>query len=100
MAARHWTAEQRAKQAAKIGQWQPWARSIGARTPETGLASSCNAYKGGHHAMLREMSVLLRGQRTRLKKLSRRFGVNYCAFIWQSITARSYFLPLNKYPLT
>lgn len=37
MAARHWTAEQVAKQAAKIRQWQPWARSTGARTPETGL---------------------------------------------------------------
>jgi hypothetical protein len=34
MAARKWTIEQRAKQAEKIRDWQPWRHSTGARTPE------------------------------------------------------------------
>ena len=44
MAARHWTPEQRAQQAAKISQWQPWTKSTGARTPEGKAVSSQNAY--------------------------------------------------------
>lgn len=67
MAARQWTPEQRAKQAAKIRQWQPWTRSTGARTPEGKAASSRNAYKGGHRYLLRELTALLREQQSKRK---------------------------------
>ena len=70
MAARHWTAEQRAQQAEKIRQWQPWIRSTGARTPEGKAVSSQNAFKGGVRAMLQEMSQLLRGHKDRLNALA------------------------------
>ncbi len=69
MAARHWTAKQRAQQSVKIRQWRPWARSTGARTPEGKAASSRNAYKGGLRATLREMSRLLGEQRGMLKDM-------------------------------
>jgi hypothetical protein len=45
--ARHWTPEERAKQAALIASWQPWKHSTGARTPEGKAKASRNAYKGG-----------------------------------------------------
>jgi hypothetical protein len=66
MAARYWTQAQRVQQSEKIRQWKPWARSTGARTPEGKAVSSRNAYKGGVRAMLREMKVLLREQKTNL----------------------------------
>lgn len=46
MAARQWTDEQRAQQAALIRQWQPWKYSTGARTPEGKAASSRNVLVG------------------------------------------------------
>lgn len=46
MAARHWTDEQRARQSATIRQWQPWAKSTGARTPEGKAVSSQNVLVG------------------------------------------------------
>lgn len=70
MAARQWTAEQRAKQSVKIRQWQPWTRSTGARTPEGKAVSSRNAYRGGVRAMLREISALLREQLDMLKEIA------------------------------
>lgn len=45
MAARNWTPEQRAKQAALIHTWQPWQHSTGARTPEGKARSSRNAFR-------------------------------------------------------
>ena len=47
MMARKWTAEQRAQQAEKIRQWQPWQHSTGARTLEGKAIASHNAFKGG-----------------------------------------------------
>lgn len=70
MAARHWTAAQRAQQSEKIRLWQPWARSTGARTTEGKARSSRNAYKGGVRATLREMSALLRDQWVGLKEIT------------------------------
>lgn len=46
MAARKWTDEQKARQAALIHGWQPWKRSTGARTPEGKATSSLNACRG------------------------------------------------------
>lgn len=69
MAARQWTPEQRAQQSEKIRQWQPWARSTGARTAKGKAVSSRNAYKGGFRAVLREMAALLRVQREGLTRV-------------------------------
>lgn len=46
MAARQWTDEQRARQSAMIRQWQPWAKSTGARTLEGKAVSSQNVIVG------------------------------------------------------
>lgn len=67
MAARQWTAEQRAEQSLKIRQWQPWANSTGARTAAGKAKASRNAYKGGERSLLLSMSRLLREQRNAVK---------------------------------
>ena len=69
MAARHWTPEQRAQQAAKITQWQPWTKSTGARTPEGKAASSRNAFKGGYREELRRLTGVLRECQEQLKQI-------------------------------
>ena len=46
MAARKWTDEQKAKQAALIHTWKPWQSSTGAKTPEGKAISSMNAHSG------------------------------------------------------
>lgn len=48
MAARNWTPEQRARQAAIIHGWQPWKHSTGARTPDGKARSSRNAFRYTH----------------------------------------------------
>lgn len=59
-AAKGWTPERRAKQAAAIRQWQPWAQSTGPKTPEGKAASSRNTWKGGHRTKLRAIIQLVR----------------------------------------
>ena len=68
--ARKWTAEQRAQQAEKIRQWQPWQHSTGARTFEGKAIASRNAYKGGFRQQMKELSQLLRHQRDALNEIS------------------------------
>ena len=51
-----WTSERRARQAEQIRTWQPWALSTGPRSPEGKLASSRNAWRGGHRQMLRDLA--------------------------------------------
>ena len=62
MMARKWTAEQRAQQAEKIRQWQPWQHSTGARTIEGKAIASRNAFKGGFRQQLKELRQLLQEQ--------------------------------------
>ena len=62
MMARKWTAEQRAQQAEKIRQWQPWQHSTGARTLEGKAIASHNAFKGGFRQQLKELRQLLQEQ--------------------------------------
>jgi hypothetical protein len=70
---RHWTAEQRAKQAEAIRRWQPWESSTGPRT-ETGKAAAArNAQKHGMYSAQwrderRRANELLRECRQRLEK--------------------------------
>lgn len=67
---RHWTPEERARQADLIRSWQPWKQSTGARTPEGKAVSSRNAYKGGWRKQLRELSKVLREQQNWLNEIS------------------------------
>ena len=70
MMARKWTAEQRAQQAEKIRQWQPWQHSTGARTLEGKAIASHNAFKGGFRQQLKELYQLLRDQRHALNEIN------------------------------
>lgn len=67
-----WTLERRAKQAALIRNWKPWALSTGPRTAEGKAVASRNGFKGGHRAMLRELAreldAVLREQRDMLRR--------------------------------
>ena len=67
--ARKWTAEQRAQQAEKIRQWQPWKHSTGARTIEGQAIASHNAFKGGFRQQLKELNQLLRDAKHQLEKI-------------------------------
>ena len=66
MPARCWTPEQRRVQSERIKSWRPWEQSTGPRTPEGKAAASRNAFKGGHRAALRELSLALKHQREAL----------------------------------
>lgn len=68
--ARKWTAEQRAQQAEKIRQWQPWQHSTGARTLEGKAIASHNAFKDGFRQQLKELNQILRDQRGALNDIS------------------------------
>ena len=57
-----WTPERRANQAELIRTWKPWTHASGPRTPEGKARASRNAYKGGHWAMLRELSRLVNAE--------------------------------------
>ena len=67
--ARKWTAEQRAQQAEKIRQWQPWQHSTGAQTLEGKAIASRNAFKGGIRQQLKALNQLLQSQKNSLSKL-------------------------------
>jgi len=69
-----WTPERRARQAALIRRWKPWARSTGPRTREGKARTSRNAYKGGTRALLRELARLLRPRKGVRQCLEIRFG--------------------------
>ena len=57
-----WTPERRARQAALIRTWKPWKQASGPRTPEGKAKASRNAWKGGHWAMLRELSKMVNAE--------------------------------------
>ena len=56
MAARKWTDEQRATQAAMIRTWKPWTASTGPVTPQGKAISSKNAVNYSLRELLREMA--------------------------------------------
>lgn len=65
---RVWTDEQKQKQRAAIGRWQPWAKSTGPRTDSGKHTSSQNAYKHGRFtaeslAHRRTLNTILRHAR-------------------------------------
>ena len=66
---RHWTPEERLKQAELIRNWQPWNQSTGAKTPEGKAKSSQNAYKHGLNKLQKEMRQLLKQQKQLLERI-------------------------------
>jgi hypothetical protein len=62
-----WTAEQKAKQAAAIHNWQPWKKSTGAKTPEGKTVSSMNAHSGYFRRRVRLGRWLLRAKNHNLR---------------------------------
>ena len=56
MAARKWTDEQKARQAALIRTWAPWKQSTGPTTPAGKKVSSKNAVNYSLRELLREMA--------------------------------------------
>ena len=54
-----WTLERRQRQAELIRRWKPWEQSTGPLTPEGRERVSRNAWKGGHRAELRELSMMV-----------------------------------------
>lgn len=47
---RHWTIEERQRQAELIRRWQPWKKATGARTEAGKQASKMNALRHGFYA--------------------------------------------------
>ena len=60
---RHWTPEERLKQAELIKNWQPWKRSTGAKTAIGKARSSQNAHKHGAGKLQKELRELLKQQK-------------------------------------
>lgn len=58
-----WTEARRARQAQRIHEWAPWAKSTGPRSELGKVLSKRNAWKGGHRPMLRKIARLLGDQR-------------------------------------
>lgn len=66
---KHWSPEQRARQAAAIHDWKPWAASTGPRSPAGKAKSAHNAYKGGQRQQLRRLRAALRVHQQALQTL-------------------------------
>lgn len=66
---KHWSPEQRARQAAAIHDWKPWAASTGPTSLAGKIRSSRNAYKGGQRKQLRRLRAALRAQQQLLQTL-------------------------------
>lgn len=72
--ARHWTHEERQRQAELIRKWQPWSKSTGPRTDEGKAKASANALKHGGSSkesreILKHLHSLLREQRKALQRV-------------------------------
>lgn len=66
---RHWTLEERQKQAELIKQWKPW-RLAGVKTAAGKEKSKMNAYKhGGRSANVREMQQIFTQWKAELNRV-------------------------------
>jgi hypothetical protein len=69
-----WNAERRARQAAAIGTWKPWARSTGPRTAAGKARSSRNSYKNGmYNAEMQLLQAALRRYGSMIRTAERLF---------------------------
>lgn len=67
---RHWTLEERLKQAQLIRNQKPWLQSTGARTPQGKAKSRMNSYRyGGHTDYMRKVSYFISECRRALKDI-------------------------------
>ena len=67
---RHWTAEERAKQAELIKKWQPWRNSTGATTAHGKARASRNALKHGLYTQrMRQLRQQLQEQQKSLEEI-------------------------------
>ena len=66
---KHWSPEQRARQAAAIHDWKPWAASTGPRSPEGKAKSARNAYKGNQRRVRQQIGAMMRAQRQFLQRV-------------------------------
>lgn len=64
-----WAPVRRARQAELIHTWKPWAKSTGPTSPAGKLRVGRNAYKGGHWAMLRELSKMVNAEVRQAREL-------------------------------
>ena len=64
-----WTLERRTRQAERIREWRPWARSSGPKTEAGKAVVARNAWKGGTRQVLRELARALGEQREGLDDL-------------------------------
>jgi len=71
MSARHWTAEQRQRQAEAIRRWKPWEQSTGPTSAAGKAKVARNASTGGEWAKLRqtikELNQAMREQKQQLE---------------------------------
>lgn len=65
-----WTPERRARQAAAIQRWQPWARATGPKTAEGKAIVAQNGRRQGSRRELAAIRGALRAQGAALRKLS------------------------------
>ena len=66
---RHWTLEERQKQAELIQQWKPW-KTAGVKTPAGKAISRMNAYKhGGRFAEIRDFAKTMTEWKKELTQL-------------------------------
>jgi hypothetical protein len=75
--ARQWTAEQKAKQAALIRNWQPWQHSTGAKTEQGKANSAMNACKGYKRVKHRKIAKQIRTAKTMLDIVEKIERSNY-----------------------
>jgi hypothetical protein len=73
--ARHWTPEERQRQAALIRNWRPWEQSTGPRTDEGKVESAGNATKHSLRSAewiedKKRFNDLMRRSRDMLKRIS------------------------------
>ncbi|MBE0627764.1 MAG: hypothetical protein IH606_23475 [Burkholderiales bacterium] len=58
MAARQWTAEQRAQQAQAIQRWRPWDKTKGPTTPEGKARSAMRGFKNNPRGQMKARRLI------------------------------------------
>ena len=83
---RHWTPEERAKQAELIRKWKPWEKSTGPQTEHGKQCSSQNSRK--HHPLLSRWIILSRKRRNYQELKEEKARADYREKYMRSLLAR------------